>query len=314
MPGMPVTFRIGPPSAGTEIDRATVGAMVRLEVAVRDEKELPAVSGPGRLSLVERAARQSARLGCGIGGCVPWSGHGNRPEMGGMEAVAIARIIAAEFFVGDDPHIALSLRFFAFLDAPGLVDVFRGRPAQEGNGLAVGRPGRRRGPFGQFGQRSGLAPGKGKQKELGRLRLPVFLGGTSEDQPCSVGRPSRSGVARAVGQAPRLEVLSPGGNRNEPDRGQVIVLVRIDGDLDERDLGTIGCDPGVGRPCEPHQIIGGDRTLCSLRPGGYGQCECQPAESRQGDQISASIASHTMSPSRKDKSAGTPLARRLGLP
>ena len=91
------------------------------------------------------------------------------------------------------------------------------------------------------------------------------------------------------------------GDRDEPDRGHVIVLVGVDGDLHERDLRTIGRDPGIGRPGEPHQVIGGDRTLCSLRPGGYGQCECQPAESRQGDQISASIASHTMSPSRKDR-------------
>ena len=183
-----------------------------------------------------------------------------------MEDVAIARVIAAEFFPRDDPDVALSLRFFSLLDAPGLVEVFGRGPAQEGDGLAVGRPGRRRGPFGQVGQRSGLASGERQQVELGRLRLPVLLGGPGEDQPGPVRRPSGRGVVRAVGQPPRLDSPVPGRDRDEPDGGHVIVLVGVDRDLHERHPRTVGRDPGIGRPGEPHQILGGDGTLRPLRP------------------------------------------------
>ena len=215
-----------------------------------------------------------------------------------MEDVAIARVVAAEFVPRDDPDVALALRLLALLDAPGLVEVFGRGPAQEGDGLAIGRPGRRRGPFGQVGQRSGLAAGERQQVELGRLRLPVLLGGPGEDQPGPVGRPSGRGVARAVGQPPRLDSLSPGRDRNEPDGGHVIVLLRVDRDLHERHPRAVGCDPGIGRPGESHQVLGGDRALRPVRPGARGQSHRQPAEAKERNHVAAASASHPMSPSK----------------
>ncbi len=137
--------------------------------------------------------------------------------------------------------------------APPLVVLFLvggvAHPRREGDPRAVRRPDCLAHVLVELGQPLRLAALDRQDVELLRLRLAV----RHEREPAAVGRPARSGVdLLPAGQLPRLAPVE----RNQPDRGRVVVRLAVETPGDVRNSPPVGREARIVGPAELVEVVG----------------------------------------------------------
>jgi hypothetical protein len=248
--------------------------VVRLVDTLRGEIDLRAIAVPGRLILVELALGELHRPGNLIGA----GGQLHHPDVIVTLGIEIALTVGAIYRAANYMHIGLVLGWRggslslagmacgcllrAFLFARRLFNVLgRGR-TQEGDVLAVGRPDRVAGAFGQVGDDGRFPTRQRQHRDLRRLRFAalILVSATHECHAAPVGGPARMGVMLAVGQAQRR---LPARCRHAPDRGFVSGALLVNADASECHLGSIRRQLRSGNPEEVEQVFFADRPLAA---------------------------------------------------